>query len=327
MGGRRAGRGGDSGQGLAVLWHARRLCARLLIGGMVWHTSQGSRLEMSAEIRGARDFREGRQHLPHPTLAAITNLTPRPHNLEIADSGGWRPGVLGKEHTVTSMDVSLRKQIFDASVRDGVDHVFDENGHVGRDFTDATFMDVGSLTGDEDGRQRVVRVGDDVACTYETLPAWYTVRRMLVVRTRQEVRLWMWPEWWYTVENMKHPMRQTVLVQRSSVEEREQAGFAEYLPVQPTLLHRQVSLVHSCKREGATATVRRRVGTCKEVVKCPDHQLVHLSGNGCPQEGCTLKGRKTDLHDYGNTYYEVFDSQSGFSGAAKKVRECESWIR
>ena len=332
MAGRRGGRGGDSGQGKALLWYTRRVCARLLLGGMVWHTSGGTRLEMSSKLLGARDFRTGRRHLPHPTLAALTSLTPRQHDLSIADSGGWVPGVMEKEQLLTAMDVSLRRQLHDASLRDDVEPVVAMNGDVLPDCDGACFRACSALMGAEDGRQLVVRAGDDVACTYDGQPAWYTIRRMLVVWARGEVRVWIWPEWWCAVMNtrreaVQHADRHTTLVERASADERGRQGLAEWLPVQPTQLHRQVSVVHSCKRPGATATVRRRVGECKVVTMCPLHDLPHGLEEGCPSPECTRKGTRTDRHDWSNTYFEVFDHAAGFNGAAIKIRKQEVWLQ
>ena len=227
MAGRRGGRGGDSGEAAALLWYTRGLCVRLLVGGMVWHTAEGSMLEMHPDLRNVRDFREGREHLPHPIVSAMTNLTPKQHTLLIPDSGGWVPGVLGKKQAIASMDLSLRSHISAASLRDGVETVFAQDGTVlpWADCTDAYYCQCDTLVGEKDGRQPMVRVGDDIACTYDGKPAWFTLRRMLVVWARDEVRIWMWPDWWCRVirngRDTTHKQRGTALVERASAEWRE----------------------------------------------------------------------------------------------------------
>ena len=332
MAGRRGGRGGISGEGTALLWYTRRLCVRLLLGGMVWHTAEGSALEMHSDLRNARDFREGRNHLPHPLVSAITNLTPKQHTLVIADGGGWVPGVLGKKQALSSMDASLRSHIYEASLRDGVEAVFAEDGSVLPNCEHAYYQGAQTLVREEDGRQPLVRVGDDVACTYEGKPAWFTLNRMLVVCAHENVRIWMWPEWWCRVQragrDVSHRERGTALVERASADWREGEGYADWICLQPTLLHGQVSVVHSCKRDDPRATGhgRRGVGVCKEAVTCAKHEATHTT-RGCPVVGCKLKGQKTDAHDLTNTYYEVFDRAAGFCGAATKVRHSDDWLQ
>ena len=330
MAGRRGGRGGDNGQSKAMVWYARQVCVRLLLGGMVWHTQSGEKLEMNPALRGARDFREGREHLPHPVVTAITNLTPKQHELHIADSGGWVPGVLEKEQPIACMDMSLRTHIRDASERAGLRAIFDKDGTVLPGCDSARFRACRALAGEDDGRQREVSVGDDVACTYGDKPAWYTIKRILVVWAHEEVRVWLWPEWWWNVRragaDARHPVRQTMLVQRANPQHVEEEGLEEWTCVQPTHLIGQVSIVHSCKREGQN---NRAAGArvCRVVSECPQHGTQHAHATGCATPGCGRKARRSDQHDLTNTCWEVFDQAAGYTPGATKVRRHDMWLR
>lgn len=326
MAGRRGGRAGDGGASLSLHWYSRKLCIRLLLGGMVWHTREGTRLEMSPALRAARDFRPGREHLPHPVWAAAANLTPR--SADVVDGGGWTPCVLGAEQRVGSMEVHLRKEIYNASEHAGVPHVFTESGGVADGCEDAVFRACQMLISSSDGRHPRVRVGDDLACTFNGEPAWFTLRRMLAVVKGGEMRIWMWPEWWWAVtgrdgQQQKHPVRHTQLVQRASPE--EVAQVEEWFPLQPGQVHCQVSVVHSCKREGGT--VARAVPLCSVVTTCPAHDVAHTGINaGCPHHGCYVKGRRVDKHAAANTYFEVFDRPCGYGGATHKTRSAAEWL-
>lgn len=315
--GSKSGQGGMGGELNAMKWERRVLGFVAAILGAEW--GPNGEFHLGTELIGMRDTKEGREHLPHPCLAAHTRLL---RSLKPAGrlglsslqaevswmswiTGDWVPDVMGKSSPKKNSDeyFELVKGAVKAHniYHDGEDEIVDG------DITELKL--ISSLRNDSTHRTFFVSTGDHVSVWWDGVKHYCCIDRVVGVVVGGKGHVWVIPGWY---EHHReggpdgtakiHQVRGTQMIVKSLAQERaEREGTVPWIPAKD--ISDQVLIKHSCVH---TPTVQKR---CEILTFCMAHKRVSAACDGCSVGSPTYRAYYCNPL---NKDYEILDKAAGF---------------
>jgi hypothetical protein len=266
--------------------------------------------QLGEGIRGLRDSRPGKSHLPHPLLEKITHFHQRGKMAAVevfGSSGKWVP------RTIPRLD-SCTGRLNSAKRLAAIDLFFTDNMPEDYDINNLHIVTIPSVIDMSGHRRHVLKPGDHFAADYNEKENYAVVDAIVLVRNRaNDASFLLCLPRWYELAGHKHKNRQTTLVHDCVYDEATNVPAA--IPL--ASVYRQVVITHCCVlSNGLRFDSKRTVEQyhCTEVETCLAHgHSLAQNENSCPA-GCSVQAQFVWEHKHNrkNYIYEVLDRKQGF---------------
>jgi hypothetical protein len=281
---------------------------QVAIHGTKW--GDKAEFQLGKGIRGLRDPRPDRSHLPHPLLEKITHFHKCGEQaaLEVFGSAGkWMPRSIPRLGG-RSGKLNSAKQLA------AINLFFTDHIQTDYNINNLDIVIVPSVIDMSGHRRHVLKPGDHVEAVYEEIRTYAVIDAIVLCRNRIDSTSFLLclPRW-YELAHDTHKRRLTVLV-HDRVNNEETTVFAA-IPIASIV--RQVVITHCCVLTGGGRfpdrfTVQEYL--CTEVETCILHGYsLAKDETKCPH-GCRIQSQFVweHIHDYRNHIYEVLDDKQGF---------------